>query len=75
MDWGNGVVTVAVVVDNGGWGTVSASYVYGVAGTYVVTVTVYDDVGGGQAVFDAVRVNGPPANPGPPDHAGPPEGK
>jgi hypothetical protein len=74
IDWGNGVVTNGNVIDNGGWGTVTASYVYGVPGTYLVTVTVYDDVGAGRAVFDAVQVNAPSEPAGPPDDAGSPDG-
>lgn len=63
VDWGDGTITPATVVQGAGSGTFSASHAYAVGGVFTVTVTLIDDDTGADAetttaVVTGVGVNG-----------------
>ena len=63
IDWGDGTVTAATVVQGAGGGTYSGDHAYTSGGVYAVTVTVTDDDTGSAtatttAVVTGVGVNG-----------------
>ncbi|KKK93075.1 hypothetical protein LCGC14_2696510, partial [marine sediment metagenome] len=43
IDWGDGIVTAAVIVEAGGSGTFTGTHAYEYGGIYTVTVTLVDD--------------------------------
>lgn len=61
VDWGDGAVISATVVEAGGSGTVLAGHAYGDDGAYTATVCVTDDDGGvGCDSFGVTIDNAPP---------------
>ncbi len=63
VDWGDGTVTPATIVQGSGGGTYSASHAYAAGGVYTVTVEISDDDTGTTtatttAVVTGVGVNG-----------------
>lgn len=50
IDWGNGTVTTATVIENAGSGTLSGNYAYTTPGVYTITVTLTENEDGGSDV-------------------------
>jgi len=61
-DWGDGITSEGVVVEQSGSGSVTGNHVYATAGVYTVKLTVQDDKGSsGESVFEYVVVYDPSA--------------
>ena len=62
IDWGDGTISPAAVVEHDGSGSFTAAHAYGVAGVYRVTAAVADDDGGiGRSTLEAAVVFDPAA--------------
>ncbi len=62
IDWGDGIITHATVLETDGSGTASGEHAYSSAGIYTVAVTVVDDDGGeASTTYEYVVVYDPAA--------------
>ena len=60
IDWGDNTASPGTVSETAGSGGVSASHVYGTAGSYTISVTITDDDNGDTTSTTTVVVNAPP---------------
>ncbi len=58
IDWGDGTTSAAVVDEDAGAGSLSASHVYAAGGIYEIQVTLTDDDTGGDAAAAAAVISG-----------------